>query len=49
MRNPASKTGQRAASQTPRSDGIQQTLLFLILKQLETSLHGTDTHQDSLK
>lgn len=49
MRNPAAKTVRPLTAHTTHGDGIPQTLLFFILKKLETPLSVTDTQQDLLK
>lgn len=43
------KTAQRVGSQAQRPDGIPQTLLFFILKQLETPHPVNEIQQDPLK
>jgi hypothetical protein len=43
------KTAQRVGSQAQRPDGIPQTLLFFILKQLETPHPAVGIQQDPLQ
>lgn len=49
MPGPTSKTVRRETSHAERRDGIPQTLLFFILKQLEGPPSGASNQQDTLK
>ncbi len=49
MTSSRSKTAQRVGSQANRPDGIPQTLLFLILKRLETPHPVNGIQQAPLK